>query len=304
MASNINPNNIDGNYPIAGQDNSSQGFRDNFTNIKNNLNVAKTELTDLQSKAIVKAALTGISLDNDMEGTAITNLTVVGLRDQLNDLSTDGGALDIDFELGHTHLLTMSSSTTLTMINFPADAHTQITLYVTCNNVAHTLELADIDAANLSWLGHIDTVTNVITFPATGTYQIKLSTNDAVTFYIDSIDVTPNYVTTPVRTTTQLVANGETIGTADAPAVYFNPATNANCTLGNGKEGEIRTFALRNTALGTMTMEVVSPGWDSTGSGYIEFNNTPDPAPGCILQYMNSKWMVIGNNGCTITTSP
>ena len=30
MASNINPNNIDTTYPVAGQDNDSQGFRDNF----------------------------------------------------------------------------------------------------------------------------------------------------------------------------------------------------------------------------------------------------------------------------------
>ena len=38
MASNINANNIDGTFPIAGQDNDSQGFRDNFTNVKTNLN--------------------------------------------------------------------------------------------------------------------------------------------------------------------------------------------------------------------------------------------------------------------------
>ena len=31
MTSQINPNNIDGNYPVAGVDNNSQGFRDNFT---------------------------------------------------------------------------------------------------------------------------------------------------------------------------------------------------------------------------------------------------------------------------------
>ena len=30
MASNIEPSNIDGTYPVAGQDNSSQGMRDNF----------------------------------------------------------------------------------------------------------------------------------------------------------------------------------------------------------------------------------------------------------------------------------
>ena len=50
MASTINPNNIDITYPIAGQDNDTQGFRDNFRNIKNNLNTARLEITDLQSK--------------------------------------------------------------------------------------------------------------------------------------------------------------------------------------------------------------------------------------------------------------
>ena len=36
MASNIVPGNVDGTFPVAGKDNSSQGFRDNFTAIKNN----------------------------------------------------------------------------------------------------------------------------------------------------------------------------------------------------------------------------------------------------------------------------
>jgi hypothetical protein len=39
MASLVNPFNINGNYPIAGQDNDSQGFRDNFTNIKKQLHL-------------------------------------------------------------------------------------------------------------------------------------------------------------------------------------------------------------------------------------------------------------------------
>ena len=64
--SSINPNNIDGTYPIAGQDNDSQGFRDNFTNIKNNFTFAYDELTDLQSKAVLKSALNGSTLDNSM----------------------------------------------------------------------------------------------------------------------------------------------------------------------------------------------------------------------------------------------
>ena len=35
MASSITPTNISVTFPIAGQDNDSQGFRDNFNNIKN-----------------------------------------------------------------------------------------------------------------------------------------------------------------------------------------------------------------------------------------------------------------------------
>jgi len=74
MASNINTTTIDTAYPVAGQDNDSQGFRDNFTNINDNFTEAKTEIEDLQSKVLLKSALTGSSLDNDMDGEVISNL--------------------------------------------------------------------------------------------------------------------------------------------------------------------------------------------------------------------------------------
>lgn len=49
MSSLINPSNIDITYPIAGQDNDTQGFRDNFSSIKNNLLTAATEISLLQA---------------------------------------------------------------------------------------------------------------------------------------------------------------------------------------------------------------------------------------------------------------
>ena len=55
MTSQINPNNIDGNYPVAGQPNNTQGMRDNFTNTKTNFQYAEDEINDLQSKAILKS---------------------------------------------------------------------------------------------------------------------------------------------------------------------------------------------------------------------------------------------------------
>ena len=48
MASNIDYISIDETYPIAGRDNDSQGFRDNFAIIKNSFQSAKGEIEDLQ----------------------------------------------------------------------------------------------------------------------------------------------------------------------------------------------------------------------------------------------------------------
>ena len=64
MASKIVPGNVDGTYPKAGQDNSSQGFRDNFTAIKNNFTEAKSEIDSLQ---LNKASLNESSDFNDNE---------------------------------------------------------------------------------------------------------------------------------------------------------------------------------------------------------------------------------------------
>lgn len=49
MASSIISTTIDETYPVAGQDNDSQGFRDNFTIIKDNFAFAKSEIETLQT---------------------------------------------------------------------------------------------------------------------------------------------------------------------------------------------------------------------------------------------------------------
>ena len=48
MTSLININNIDITYPVAGQDNDTQGFRTNFQNIRNNFVTASKEISSLQ----------------------------------------------------------------------------------------------------------------------------------------------------------------------------------------------------------------------------------------------------------------
>ena len=78
--SQINTNGINVNYPVPGKNNSTQGFRDNFTQITTQLNTAATEITDLQTKAVLKAALNNTALNNDMANTLISNASTSGFR--------------------------------------------------------------------------------------------------------------------------------------------------------------------------------------------------------------------------------
>lgn len=61
MASTINSNNINILYPVAGQDNDTQGFRDNFRNIKNNLTTAANEITAIQANVALTPKITYIT---------------------------------------------------------------------------------------------------------------------------------------------------------------------------------------------------------------------------------------------------
>ncbi|HET8688583.1 MAG TPA: hypothetical protein VFM18_18370 [Methanosarcina sp.] len=69
MASNINPANIDTTYPLAGQDNDTQGFRTNFTTIYNNLLTAASEITALQSTVTNAPVITSVPLSPTSAGT-------------------------------------------------------------------------------------------------------------------------------------------------------------------------------------------------------------------------------------------
>ena len=115
MASKIVPANIDGTYPKAGQDNSSQGFRDNFSSIKNNFTEAKTEIEDLQTN---KANLNASSNFTDNEV----------IRAKLKDTSetvyahgnVSGGSVILNHENGHYQTLTITADTTFTITNLPS----------------------------------------------------------------------------------------------------------------------------------------------------------------------------------------
>ena len=136
MASNIVPGNIDGTYPQAGQDNSSQGFRDNFNATKNNFTEAKTEIEDLQTN---KASLNASSNFADNE---VTRAKFKDTSQTVYAHGTTGGAITLDHENGHYQTITTNASVTLSFTNMPATGSLgRIILDITCADVAHTLTI-------------------------------------------------------------------------------------------------------------------------------------------------------------------
>lgn len=180
MTSSINPNDIDGTYPVAGQDNDSQGFRDNFTNTKTNFQYASAEITDLQNKAILKAALTGTTLDNDMAGSPLTSADIANFSANRVALGTTSGTVTINYATGHYQTVTTSGAISLAFANFPAaGAAGLVRVQITVSDVSHTVTLPV--AVSVGTTGIQGYSSNVITFQATGTYEFEFVTNDGGT---------------------------------------------------------------------------------------------------------------------------
>ena len=137
----INTNNINVNYPVPGQNNSTQGFRDNFTNIKNNLDVSKTEISDLQTKVVVKSGLKGITLNNDMANTLISNASVRSFRATTLNLGSDiPETLLIDVSKGDVQYGTITKDTTLSFGGWgPTGTQSNLELRLTIANSAATV---------------------------------------------------------------------------------------------------------------------------------------------------------------------
>jgi hypothetical protein len=289
MASNINPNNIDGTYPVAGQDNNSQGFRDNFTNTKSNFQYAEDEINDLQSKVILKAALSGSVLDNDMLSSLVYNGTIADFGATRVAIGSVSGSQAINYELGHFQTLTTTGSVSLSFTNFPvAGIAGVVSVEVTVSNVAHTLTLPAAVSVNNAGIQGLNSSTNVITFASTGKYTFQFVTSDGgSTITVNEV----NNALRPFNNTAEDLANGAAASLATATS-YFSTAGAETATLAAGVNGQIKTFAMFADS-GNMVITVANPGWG--GGGTITFNDQGD---GCTLQYINGKWFCIGNNGC------
>jgi len=293
MTSNINPNNIDGSYPVAGQDNDSQGFRDNFTNIKTNFAYASAEITDLENNAVLKGALTGSVLNNNMNGSILSNAQLQDMSETKVSMGTVTGSQTINYMSGPYYTLTTAGSVSLTFTNFPPAGQVgRIRFQITVANTAHTLTLPGVVNVGTSNIQGISS--NIITFNKTGTYEFEFESSDGgstVTIIDQNRNLDPIYL--PSKEDLADTAAASTLLTTS----YFTTAGSESATLAAGVEGQVKVLAMYGDG-GDMDITVTNAGWKSSGTGVVTFDTIGDA---CTLMYINSKWFAIGNNGCVFS---
>jgi hypothetical protein len=285
MASQINPNDIDGAYPVAGQDNNSQGFRDNFTNTKTNFTYAANEITALQTNGVFT------NVDNNMNNYDISAVNLNDVSTNRIAIATTTGAIAVNYASGQYQTIgATTGSISLSFTNFPASGYYgSVCIRITVGSTAHTVTLPA--AVSVNAVGIQGYAANVISFAATGVYEFNFGSSDGG----NTITITENNKQIqPLNNSSESLASAGAASLAVTTS-YFT--TSGTATLAAGVSGQIKTF-VQTASTTAMVLTVTNAGWKSSGTGTVTFPSTTY-GTGCTLQYVNSKWYVIGNNACT-----
>lgn len=234
--STINTNGLDVNYPVPGTNNSSQGFRNNFQNIKQNLDIASNEITDLQGKVVLKAALDNSTLNNNMANALISNAAVKGFRHPTYNL---GGALSgtvaIDVSVADVQYGNIASNVQLQFTGWAnATTLSSVTLQFGISNTQAVISFpSNVVSTNNNFgttlLENFEITANVATITSSANVSqlnFKLSTTDCGnTIYIEPLN--RPYQTTQIqqRTPTQIGSQGDKAGTVATDTSYFYVCT-------------------------------------------------------------------------------
>lgn len=192
MSSNINPNNIDGAYPVAGQDNNSQGFRDNFTNIKQNFQYTEDEINDLQNKVLLKSALVGSILDNNMNDNLIYAAAIRDFAAPRVAVTPTGSPVTatINYATSHYQTFTTNASTGIQFTNFPSlngaiSNYGYVKVQINVTNTAHIITINApstgtlLGTSGIQGYSAVNAYTGTITFDSTGIYEFGFGSYDA-----------------------------------------------------------------------------------------------------------------------------
>ena len=244
MTSSINPQNIDANYPVAGVPNNTQGFRDNFTNIQTNFTYAANEITDLENKAVLKSALDGTTLDNNMGDQLIYSALIRDFSGSIVQNTVTSGAITLDYSAGHYQTVSTSGSITLGFSNFPASGTVgMMRVQANITNTAYTMTLPAAVTLGLTGIQGISA--NVITFGATGYYEFGFVTSDGgTTITVFDLNRPLSYFTNAITSASSIKSTSATAG------IGYGTGAGGTVTQATSKS----TGATLNTVSGQITM--------------------------------------------------
>jgi hypothetical protein len=297
MTSQINSNNIDGTYPVAGQDNDSQGFRDNFTATKTNFTYAAAEITDLQNKAVLKSALTGTTLNNNMGGALLVDAQLQDMSETKVALGTlnTGTSAPIDYTAGPYYTFATGGSNgtvSLAFTNFsPSGTTSRARVQANVTNTGHTLTLpsaVSIGTNNIQGIAN-----NVITFGATGVYEFEFETSDGGTT-ISIFDLNRNL--DPINLPSFEIITGNANCNLNLTTSIVNTTSSITANLAAGTAGQIKILAFGNAANGNCLVTVTNAAWGGSNIANVSIIGSA-----ATFQYVNSKWFCVGNNGVTFS---
>ena len=266
MTSQINPNNIDGLYPTAGVSNNTQGMRDNFTNIKQNFQYAEDEVNDLQSKVLLKSALTGTTLDNNMADNLIYAAKIQDFSATQVVLAATSGSIAIDYSAGHYQTIAMAGNVSLSFTNFPESGSVgMLRVQIIVGTAGLTLTLpAAVSVGTTGVQGYSG---NVITFATTGIFEFGFVTSDAGTIItLFDLNRPLSYYTNPVTIANTTVSSSSGSG---ALIVSGGVGIGGNLYVSGNIVGSIvatgNTFAGNTTVGNLLTSGFVSATSNVTG---------------------------------------
>jgi len=115
--SSINHLGINENFPVAGQDNDTQVFRDNFDTIKTNLRIAGEEITDLEDNSARR------DQDNDYANYVQLRAVFQNSREKKFDAGRDLDAspTSIEYANGNYQIFGFGANVNIDFSEFPGD---------------------------------------------------------------------------------------------------------------------------------------------------------------------------------------
>jgi hypothetical protein len=285
MTSQINPNNIDGNYPVPGVPNNTQGFRSNFTETRTNFQYAAQEITALQNSGVFKAALPGTTLDNNMNDNLLYAVKLQDVSYTYLPIAATAGAVVVDYSAALFQQISTTGSISLSFTNWPA-AGTAGSVRVGFNitNVAHTVTLpVEVSQGLLGLQGYS---AGTITFGQVGNYAFEfVSIDGGATIWVfdnsrptdlfgSPVTITAETPSTSTATGALVVAGG--VGIAGNLYVGGNIVGNITVTgislTGNVTSGNVVTSGLV-TAVGNITGGNIVTGGQVVATGNISGGN-------------------------------